>query len=399
MTPCRRAGTRAVRASWSWRRPRRWRPRATPVLEARRTPPSRGRVAGEITWLRHVHGLITTAPTPITIDGHAGQWMDVRLDPSVEDRRARAARWWSRVPHAGRRGRQHGPAAAGDRARPREAATSRRSSSTRTRRRRSRPSPLRRCRSSSRSPSSSALRARRSPGRRARLLLSCLRPVAQHLRRGERERGVVRACPVEVHHVEEDRAATDVDPARIDSPPGARAISASSPTPVTGVSENPCTDASASAYAASAAGSPEVDRTCTVMLLGGVGVCQTHSMNPPLSRWLTPSGVGAAVDRGACASVSSVHALNPGGRDGGAGRRRHGRAVGVGVAVAVGDGAVITWLGGGTTAMGWVEAAPPEQAPRSTARTTRAILERDLIGPTLSLARRRLDPRNREPPN
>jgi hypothetical protein len=36
----------------------------------------------EMTWLRRVHGLVTTAPTSITIDGHAGQWVDVRLDPT-----------------------------------------------------------------------------------------------------------------------------------------------------------------------------------------------------------------------------------------------------------------------------------------------------------------------------
>ncbi|MFI5261383.1 MAG: hypothetical protein ACHQZR_02360 [Candidatus Limnocylindrales bacterium] len=41
-------------------------------------------VAGEIMWLRHVRGLITTAPASITIDGHAGQWLDVRYDPSRE---------------------------------------------------------------------------------------------------------------------------------------------------------------------------------------------------------------------------------------------------------------------------------------------------------------------------
>jgi hypothetical protein len=39
-------------------------------------------VDAEMTWLRHVHGLVTTAPTSITIDGHAGQWVDVRLDPT-----------------------------------------------------------------------------------------------------------------------------------------------------------------------------------------------------------------------------------------------------------------------------------------------------------------------------
>ncbi|MGZ6313155.1 MAG: hypothetical protein ACXWO7_06830 [Candidatus Limnocylindrales bacterium] len=45
--------------------------------------PTVGRtVSAEMTWLRHVPGLITSAPTPITIDGHAGQWLDVRLDPA-----------------------------------------------------------------------------------------------------------------------------------------------------------------------------------------------------------------------------------------------------------------------------------------------------------------------------
>ena len=39
-------------------------------------------VEAEITWLRHMHGLITSAPTQITVDGHAGQWLDVRLDPA-----------------------------------------------------------------------------------------------------------------------------------------------------------------------------------------------------------------------------------------------------------------------------------------------------------------------------
>jgi hypothetical protein len=41
-------------------------------------------LANEITSLRHVRGLIATAPVSITIDGHPGQWMDVRLDPSWE---------------------------------------------------------------------------------------------------------------------------------------------------------------------------------------------------------------------------------------------------------------------------------------------------------------------------
>ncbi len=41
-------------------------------------------LASEITSLRHVRGLIATAPVSITIDGHPGQWMDVRLDASWE---------------------------------------------------------------------------------------------------------------------------------------------------------------------------------------------------------------------------------------------------------------------------------------------------------------------------
>jgi len=35
-----------------------------------------------VTWLRTVPGLVTTAPTAITIDGHAGQWVDIRIDPA-----------------------------------------------------------------------------------------------------------------------------------------------------------------------------------------------------------------------------------------------------------------------------------------------------------------------------
>jgi hypothetical protein len=35
-----------------------------------------------VTWLRTVPGLVTTAPTAITIDGHPGKWLDVRLDPA-----------------------------------------------------------------------------------------------------------------------------------------------------------------------------------------------------------------------------------------------------------------------------------------------------------------------------
>jgi hypothetical protein len=35
-----------------------------------------------VAWLRTVPGLVTTAPTAITIDGRPGQWVDVRLDPA-----------------------------------------------------------------------------------------------------------------------------------------------------------------------------------------------------------------------------------------------------------------------------------------------------------------------------
>jgi hypothetical protein len=35
-----------------------------------------------VTWLRTVPGLITTAPTAVTIDGHPGQTLEVRLDPA-----------------------------------------------------------------------------------------------------------------------------------------------------------------------------------------------------------------------------------------------------------------------------------------------------------------------------
>ena len=41
-------------------------------------------LASEVTWLRNVRGLIATPPTSITIDGHPGQWMDVRFDPTRE---------------------------------------------------------------------------------------------------------------------------------------------------------------------------------------------------------------------------------------------------------------------------------------------------------------------------
>jgi hypothetical protein len=35
-----------------------------------------------VTWLQTVPGLVTTTPTAITIDGHPGQWVDIRLDPA-----------------------------------------------------------------------------------------------------------------------------------------------------------------------------------------------------------------------------------------------------------------------------------------------------------------------------
>jgi hypothetical protein len=35
-----------------------------------------------VTWVATVPGLVTTAPTAITIDGNPGQWLDVRLDPA-----------------------------------------------------------------------------------------------------------------------------------------------------------------------------------------------------------------------------------------------------------------------------------------------------------------------------
>jgi hypothetical protein len=34
------------------------------------------------TWIRTVPGLVTTAPKAITIDGHPGRWLDVRIDPA-----------------------------------------------------------------------------------------------------------------------------------------------------------------------------------------------------------------------------------------------------------------------------------------------------------------------------
>jgi len=35
-----------------------------------------------VTWLRTVPGLVTTAPIAISIDGHPGKWLDVRIDPA-----------------------------------------------------------------------------------------------------------------------------------------------------------------------------------------------------------------------------------------------------------------------------------------------------------------------------
>jgi hypothetical protein len=35
-----------------------------------------------VTWLGTVPGLVTTKPTAITIDGHPGQWLDIRMDPA-----------------------------------------------------------------------------------------------------------------------------------------------------------------------------------------------------------------------------------------------------------------------------------------------------------------------------
>jgi hypothetical protein len=45
--------------------------------------PGVGRTVGDLTtWLGGLNGLVTTAPTPITIDGHAGQSIDIQLDPA-----------------------------------------------------------------------------------------------------------------------------------------------------------------------------------------------------------------------------------------------------------------------------------------------------------------------------
>ena len=45
--------------------------------------PGVGRTVDDlVAWLGTVPGLITTAPTPITIDGHPGQWLDLRRNPT-----------------------------------------------------------------------------------------------------------------------------------------------------------------------------------------------------------------------------------------------------------------------------------------------------------------------------
>ena len=45
--------------------------------------PGVGRTVNDlVTWLGTVPGLVTTAPMPITIDGHPGQWLDLRRNPS-----------------------------------------------------------------------------------------------------------------------------------------------------------------------------------------------------------------------------------------------------------------------------------------------------------------------------
>jgi hypothetical protein len=45
--------------------------------------PGVGRTVDELTaWLGTVNGLVSTAPTPITVDGRSGQSLDLRLDPS-----------------------------------------------------------------------------------------------------------------------------------------------------------------------------------------------------------------------------------------------------------------------------------------------------------------------------
>jgi hypothetical protein len=39
-------------------------------------------VSGIAKWLQNVPGLVATSPKAITIDGHAGQWLDLRVDPA-----------------------------------------------------------------------------------------------------------------------------------------------------------------------------------------------------------------------------------------------------------------------------------------------------------------------------
>jgi hypothetical protein len=60
-----------------------------PTAESQQTPCSgkpqpgvRRTVADEMRWLRQLPGLATTQPVTITIDGHQGQWIDLRLDPA-----------------------------------------------------------------------------------------------------------------------------------------------------------------------------------------------------------------------------------------------------------------------------------------------------------------------------
>jgi hypothetical protein len=45
--------------------------------------PGVGRTVDDlVAWLQTVPGLIATAPTEITIDGHPGQWLDLRRNPT-----------------------------------------------------------------------------------------------------------------------------------------------------------------------------------------------------------------------------------------------------------------------------------------------------------------------------
>ena len=45
--------------------------------------PGVGRTVDDlVAWLGTVNGLVATAPTPITIDGHPGQWLDLRRNPT-----------------------------------------------------------------------------------------------------------------------------------------------------------------------------------------------------------------------------------------------------------------------------------------------------------------------------